>query len=85
MDEDLGVSWLPEPAPRVIPAVHGADHAMMRRVEQSTRADGLEAGEALVLTMLLRDDGCPPWELRRLTGLRPRRWRASSTELSVTG
>jgi MarR family transcriptional regulator, organic hydroperoxide resistance regulator len=67
--------WPPERPPtrdtRVIAAVHGAHHAVTRRLEISTREHGLDAGEALVLDTILRDQGCAPWEIRRQIGLRP--------------
>jgi DNA-binding HxlR family transcriptional regulator len=65
--------WPPEPTSttdtRVIAAVHGAYHAVTRRLELSTREHGLDAAEALVLDAVLRDDGCAPWEIRRRIGL----------------
>lgn len=54
---------------RVVMAVHGAYHALTRRLELSTRDHGLDAAEALVLATLLREAGCPSWLLRRRTGL----------------
>jgi DNA-binding MarR family transcriptional regulator len=52
----------------VIASVHGAFHAMTRRVDMATRPHGLEAAEALVLAALLRDHGCAPFALRERLG-----------------
>jgi DNA-binding MarR family transcriptional regulator len=54
---------------RVIAAVHGAHHAVTRRLEMSTRDHGLDAVEALVLDAILRNHGCASWEIRRELGL----------------
>lgn len=71
--DDTSDGWPHErPSPhdtRVIAAVHGAHHAVTRRLELSTREHGLDAVEALVLDTVLHDPGCAPWEIRRQIGL----------------
>jgi DNA-binding MarR family transcriptional regulator len=56
---------------RVIAAIHGAEHAIARRLALSTREHGLDAAEALVLDMVRASDGCAPWEIRTRIGLHP--------------
>jgi DNA-binding MarR family transcriptional regulator len=72
---DDGAIWPAEREPvrdtTVVPAIHGAHHAMTVRLELSTREHGLEPVDALVLATLLASGGCPPWEIRRRIGLRP--------------
>jgi len=55
--------------PRVINAVYGAYHAVTRRLDVATRQHGLEAGEALVLAVVLREPGCSPGQIRFELGL----------------
>jgi DNA-binding MarR family transcriptional regulator len=54
---------------RVIAAVHAAHHSLTRRLEVSTREHGLDAAEALVLNVVLREPGCAPWQIRTQIGL----------------
>ena len=54
---------------RVIVAVHAARHALTRRLEISTREHGLDASEALVLDVVLREPACAPWQIRSQVGL----------------
>lgn len=72
-DDDVDTLWPAEPIrrrdTRVVAAVNGAYHAVTRRLEISTREHGLDASEALVLNALLREPACPPWLVRRRTGL----------------
>jgi DNA-binding MarR family transcriptional regulator len=72
-NDEFDDGWPPERTPavdtRVIAAVHGAHHAVTRRLELSTREHGLDAAEALVLDAVLRDVGCAPWEIRSRVGL----------------
>jgi DNA-binding MarR family transcriptional regulator len=71
--DDFDDGWPRERTPkqdtRVIAAIHGAHHAVTRRLEISTREHGLDAVEALVLDTILRDPGCAPWEIRSQIGL----------------
>lgn len=71
-EDDVEEVWPAERTPardtRVIAAVHGANHAVTRRLELSTRDHGLDAAEALVLATLLREPACPSWLLRRRIG-----------------
>jgi DNA-binding MarR family transcriptional regulator len=53
---------------RVIAAVHGAYHAVTRRLQAATRQHGLDASEALVLVAILRNPLSPPSEIRRVLG-----------------
>jgi DNA-binding MarR family transcriptional regulator len=55
--------------PRVVNAVQGAYHAVIRRLDIATREHGLEAEEALVLTVVLREGGCSPGQIRYRLGL----------------
>jgi hypothetical protein len=55
--------WPPERAgrrgdPSICRSVHGAYHALGRRLRISTRDHGLGTSEALVLAYLLRQPGC---------------------------
>jgi DNA-binding MarR family transcriptional regulator len=72
-DDDLMDGWPREPVrthdTRVVDAVHGAYHSVMRRLALSTREHGIEPVEALALVVLLREPGCPPWQIRRRLGL----------------
>ena len=72
-DDDVDTLWPAEPSRRrdtgVVAAVSGACHAVTRRLEMSTRDHGLDASEALVLNALLWEPACPPWLVRRRTGL----------------
>jgi DNA-binding MarR family transcriptional regulator len=54
---------------RVIKAVYGAYHAVTRRLDVATRQHGLEAPEALVLAVVLREPGCSPGQIRYQLGL----------------
>ena len=54
--------------PPICRSVHGAYHALMRRLSASTREHGLGASEALVLAWLLRSPGCAPSVVRHALG-----------------
>lgn len=54
--------------PPIWQSVHGAYHALTRRLQDVTREHGLEASEALVLICLLRDPGCAPAVVRSRLG-----------------
>jgi DNA-binding MarR family transcriptional regulator len=54
--------------PPIWQSVHGAYHALTRRLQDVTREHGFEASEALVLVCLLRDPGCPPAVVRSRLG-----------------
>jgi DNA-binding MarR family transcriptional regulator len=54
----------------VVPAVHGAFHAVTRRILMTSNPHGMNATDALVLATLRLDSGCAPWEIRHRTGLR---------------
>lgn len=54
--------------PPICRSVHGAYHALMRRLSASTREHGLDASEALVLAWLLRSPGCAPSVVRHALG-----------------
>ena len=54
---------------RVIAAIHGAYHAVTRRLDVATRQHGLDASEALVIVAVLRDPGCSPGQVRARIGL----------------
>jgi len=73
IDDDVDTLWPAEPTSRrdtrAVAAVNGAYHAVTRRLELSTRDHGLDASEALVLNALSREPACPPWLVRRRTGL----------------
>jgi DNA-binding MarR family transcriptional regulator len=70
-DDDDG--WPPDRVPpgdtRVISAIHGAQHAVSRRLGVSMREHGLGVSEGLVLTTVRRDEGCAPWAIRHRIGL----------------
>lgn len=72
LDEEFD-GWPREREPindtRVIAAVHGAHHALTRRLELSTRDHGLDSVEALILATLLRSGDLAGWELRDAIGL----------------
>ncbi|MEA2549798.1 MAG: Winged helix DNA-binding domain [Chloroflexota bacterium] len=59
----------PRSETRVIVAVHAAHHTLTRRLEISTREHGLDASEALVLNVVLREPACAPWQIRSQVGL----------------
>jgi DNA-binding MarR family transcriptional regulator len=71
--DDFDDGWPPERESRsdtrVIAAIHGAHHAVTRRLELTTREHGLDAAEALALDTLLREGACAPWEIRSRIGL----------------
>jgi DNA-binding MarR family transcriptional regulator len=54
--------------PQICRSVHGAYHALMRRLATSSREHGLDASEALVLAWLRRSPGCAPTVLRHAFG-----------------
>jgi DNA-binding MarR family transcriptional regulator len=54
---------------RVIAAIHGAYHAVTRRLDVVTRQHGLDASEALVIVAILREPGCSPGQVRARIGL----------------
>ena len=54
--------------PPICRSVHGAYHALMRRLSASTNAHGLDASEALVLAWLRRSPGCAPSVVRHALG-----------------
>jgi DNA-binding MarR family transcriptional regulator len=70
VDEFELESWSPEPSAavdvRVISAVHGAYHAVTKRLQRSIRPHGLDASEALALVAILRNPRCPPSDVRRV-------------------
>jgi DNA-binding MarR family transcriptional regulator len=72
-DDDLEV-WpaerrrRPRSDPPVCQSVHGAYHALTRRIGVVARDHGLDPSEALVLQALLRDPGCAPAVLRHGLG-----------------
>lgn len=70
-DDDDG--WprprIPANDTRVIAAIHGAQHAVSRRLGMATREHGLDVSEALVLAAIARDPGCAPWQIRQRIGL----------------
>lgn len=55
--------------PRVVNAIQGAYHAVIRRLDIATREHGMEAEEALVLAVVLREGGCSPGQIRYRLGL----------------
>jgi DNA-binding MarR family transcriptional regulator len=66
--------WPPEPAgrwsdPSVCRSVHGAYHALGRRLQVATREHGLGVSEAMVLAYLLRQPGCAAAVVRHDIGL----------------
>ena len=66
--------WPPErPGRRSDPpisrSVHGAYHALARRLRIATREHGLGASEALVIAYLFRQPGCAPAAVRHALGL----------------
>ena len=70
-DPDL---WPPERPgrrsdPSICRSVHGAYHALSRRLRIATREHGLGASEAMVLAYLLRQPGCAPAVARHALGL----------------
>ena len=67
-DDDWPNSRATGSDPPVISSVHGAYHAVIRRLDAATRPHGLEGSEALVLAFLLRDPGCSPSEVRHRLG-----------------
>jgi DNA-binding MarR family transcriptional regulator len=54
--------------PRVCPSIHGAYHAMTRRLQVVTREFGLDPSEALVLDQIRRMPGCAPVVTRHALG-----------------
>jgi len=50
-------------------SVHGAYHAMARRLTIATQEMGLSGSEAIVLAYLLSDSGCAPANIRHAVGL----------------
>jgi DNA-binding MarR family transcriptional regulator len=67
-------AWPPErPGRRTDPSicrsVHGAYHALSRRLQIATREHGLGTSEALVLAYLLREPGCAAAVVRHALGL----------------
>jgi DNA-binding MarR family transcriptional regulator len=71
--DDLDL-WPPERPgrrsdPSICRSVHGAYHALSRRLQVATRQHGLGASEALVLAYLLRQPGCAPVVARHALGL----------------
>jgi DNA-binding MarR family transcriptional regulator len=54
---------------RVVASVHGACHAITRRLDLSTRQHGIDSTEALVLATVMRNPGCAPFEVRAAIGL----------------
>lgn len=54
--------------PPICRSVHGAYHALMRRLSASTRDHGLDPSEALVLAWLRRCPGCAPSVVRHALG-----------------
>src|SRR4051794_3486515 len=53
----------------VVAAVHGAHHAVMRRLRLSTVGNGFDPVECVVLATLARDHGASPLTVRRRVGL----------------
>lgn len=72
-DDDVDDGWPPSRTPdrdtRVIGAIHGARHAVTRRLGAETRIHGLDVSEALVLVTIQTSPGCAPWEIRQRIGL----------------
>ena len=71
--DDLDL-WPPERPgrrsdPSICRSVHGAYHALSRRLRVATRDHGLGASEAMVLAYLLRQPGCAPVVARHALGL----------------
>jgi DNA-binding MarR family transcriptional regulator len=56
---------------RVLVPVFGAYHSARHRLESAAREHGLDATEALVLTMIRSEPRCPPWAIRRRVGFPP--------------
>lgn len=54
--------------PRVCPSIHGAYHAMTRRLQMVTREFGLDPSEALVLDQIQRMPGYAPVVIRQALG-----------------
>jgi DNA-binding MarR family transcriptional regulator len=66
--------WPAEPPgrkrdPSVCRSVHGAYHALARRLHLATREHGLGASEAMVLAYLLHEPGCAAAVVRHALGL----------------
>jgi DNA-binding MarR family transcriptional regulator len=71
--EDTPEDWWPPRRlgavdPRVISGLHGAYHAVTRRLDLGTRQHGQEAVKALVLAAVLREPGCSPGQIRYRLG-----------------
>lgn len=71
---DEFVSWPPERPgrrgdPSICRSVHGAYHALGRRLQTATREHGLGASEAMVLAYVLRQPGCAAAVVRHALGL----------------
>ena len=71
--EDAPEDWWPPRRlgvvdPRVIGGLHGAYHAVARRLDIATRQHGQGAVEALVLAAVLREPGCSPGQIRYRLG-----------------
>lgn len=58
----------PKVDPPICPAVHGAYHAMTRRINAIARDHGLDASEALVLAQIGRSPGSAPSVIRHALG-----------------
>jgi DNA-binding MarR family transcriptional regulator len=73
LDDLADDGWPPQRVgstnPRVVNAIFGGYHAVTRRLHLATRQHGLEAGEALVLAVVLREPGCSPGQIRANLGL----------------
>ena len=68
-DDGWPASRIPALDTRVIQSIHGAEHAVSRRLGMVTREHGLDPSEALVLGVIQQSPGCAPWEVRRRIGL----------------
>jgi DNA-binding MarR family transcriptional regulator len=55
--------------PSICRSVHGAYHALAKRLHLATREHGLGASEAMVLAYLLREPGCAAAVVRHALGL----------------
>ena len=71
---DEFATWPPERPgrwgdPSICRSVHGAYHALERRLQIVTREHGLGASEAMVLVYLLRQPGCAAALVRHALGL----------------
>jgi DNA-binding MarR family transcriptional regulator len=57
--------------PKVLVPIFGAYHSARHRLESAAREHGLDATEALVLTLIRTEPRCPPWAIRRRIGFPP--------------